>query len=77
LPDDEVCIGDVNQIGSALFESHNLALPAIASAFERIEPRMPALLTSSGRPGFYFRVLQEGEVGAGDAIVKVERLRSE
>ncbi len=32
---------------------------------------MPALLTSSGRPGFYFRVLQEGEVGAGDKIVKV------
>src|SRR6201987_4258108 len=35
------------------------------------EPRMPALLTSSGRPGFYFRVLREGEVGAGDEIVKV------
>ena len=34
------------------------------------EPRMPALLTSSGRPGFYFRVLEEGEVGAGDEIVK-------
>ena len=34
------------------------------------EPRMPALLTSSGRPGFYFRVLKEGEVGAGDEIVK-------
>src|SRR5712671_5371668 len=34
------------------------------------EPRMPALLTSSGRPGFYVRVLQEGEVGAGDDIVK-------
>jgi ferredoxin-NADP reductase len=32
---------------------------------------MPALLTSTGRPGFYFRVLQEGEVGAGDQIVKV------
>jgi len=35
------------------------------------EPRMAALLTSSGRPGFYFRVLQEGDVGAGDEIVKV------
>jgi ferredoxin-NADP reductase len=35
------------------------------------EPRMPALLTGSGRPGFYFRVLREGDVGAGDAIVKV------
>jgi ferredoxin-NADP reductase/ferredoxin len=32
---------------------------------------MAALLTSSGRPGFYFRVLEEGEVGAGDEIVKV------
>jgi ferredoxin-NADP reductase len=29
------------------------------------------LLTSSGRPGFYFRVLREGEVAAGDEIVKV------
>jgi ferredoxin-NADP reductase len=33
---------------------------------------MPALLTSSGRPGFYFRVLREGDVFAGDEIVKVE-----
>jgi ferredoxin-NADP reductase len=35
------------------------------------EPRMAALLTGSGLPGFYFRVLEEGEVGAGDAIVKL------
>jgi 3-alpha domain len=35
------------------------------------EPWMPVLLTSGGRPGFYFRVLQEGDVGAGDEIVKV------
>jgi ferredoxin-NADP reductase len=32
---------------------------------------MPMLLTSSGRPGFYFRVLREGEAGDGDDIVKV------
>jgi len=32
---------------------------------------MPALLVEHHRPGFYFRVLQEGEVGAGDDIVKV------
>ena len=36
------------------------------------EPQMAALLVSHGRPGFYFRVLEEGEVGAGDEIVKVE-----
>ena len=33
---------------------------------------MAALLVSHGRPGFYFRVLEEGEVGAGDEIVKVK-----
>jgi ferredoxin-NADP reductase len=32
---------------------------------------MPALLVAHRRPGFYFRVLQQGEVGAGDDIVKI------
>ena len=32
---------------------------------------MPALLVAHHRPGFYFRVLEEGEVEAGDEIVKV------
>ena len=35
------------------------------------DPRIPALLVSHQRPGFYFRVLEEGEVQAGDEIVKV------
>jgi ferredoxin-NADP reductase len=35
------------------------------------DPRMPALLVAHHRPGFYLRVLEEGEVGAGDEIVKV------
>ena len=37
------------------------------------EPQMAALLTGSGRPGFYLRVLEEGEVGAGDPILLVAR----
>jgi hypothetical protein len=35
------------------------------------DPRIPALLVSHHRPGFYFRVLEEGEVQAGDDIVKL------
>jgi ferredoxin-NADP reductase len=35
------------------------------------DPRIPALLIQHRRPGFYFRVLEEGEVTAGDEIVKV------
>ena len=71
LPDDAVCIGDRYQIGSALFEVTQPRVTCYRVGIRMNEPRMPALLTSSGRPGFYFRVLQEGEVGAGDAIVKV------
>ena len=71
LPDDAVCIGDRYQIGSALFEVTQPRVTCYRVGIRTSEPRMPALLTSSGRPGFYFRVLQEGEVGAGDDIVKV------
>src|SRR4051794_8770926 len=35
------------------------------------DPRIPALLVSHRRPGFYLRVLEEGEVEAGDEIVKL------
>src|SRR5215468_3201113 len=71
LPDDEVCIGDRYRIGSALFEVTQPRVTCYRVGIRMNEPQMPALLTSSGRPGFYFRVLEEGEVGAGDAIVKV------
>ena len=71
LPDDAVCIGDRYRIGSAVFEVTQPRVTCYRVGIRMDEPRMPALLTSSGRPGFYFRVLEEGEVGAGDAIVKV------
>src|SRR5499426_206887 len=71
LPEDAVCIGDSYQIGSALFEVTQPRVTCYRVGIRMNEPRMPALLTSSGRPGFYFRVLREGEVGAGDEILKV------
>ena len=72
LPDDGVYIGDRYRIGSALFEVAAPRVTCYRVGIRMNEPRMPALLTSSGRPGFYFRVLEEGEVGAGDEIEKVE-----
>jgi MOSC domain-containing protein YiiM/ferredoxin-NADP reductase len=73
LPDDEVCIGDRFRIGTALFEVTQPRTTCYRVGIRLDEPRMAALLTGSGRPGFYFRVLEEGEVGAGDAIVPVAR----
>ena len=69
LPDDEVCIGDRYRIGTALFEVTQPRTTCYRIGIRMDEPRMAALLTSSGRPGFYLRVLEEGEVGAGDPIL--------
>lgn len=71
LADDEVCIGDRFQIGSAVFEVTQPRVTCYRLGIRMNVPGMAALLTASGRPGFYFRVLQEGEVGAGDSIEKV------
>jgi ferredoxin-NADP reductase/MOSC domain-containing protein YiiM len=71
LADDVVCIGDRFQIGTALFEVTQPRVTCFRVGIRMDEPRMATLLTSSGRPGFYFRVLREGDVGAGDEIMKV------
>ncbi len=71
LSDNEVCIGDQYRIGDAIFEVTQPRVTCYRVGIRMNEPRMPALLVAHHRPGFYFRVLQEGEVGAGDDIVKI------
>jgi ferredoxin-NADP reductase/MOSC domain-containing protein YiiM/ferredoxin len=71
LADDEVCIGDRYRIGSALFEVTQPRVTCYRVGIRMAEPAMAALLVSHHRPGFYLRVLEEGEVGAGDEIAKV------
>jgi ferredoxin-NADP reductase/MOSC domain-containing protein YiiM/ferredoxin len=71
LPDEEVCIGDRYRISDALFEVTQPRVTCYRVGIRMNDPRMPALLVAHRRPGFYFRVLQEGEVGAGDEIVKI------
>ena len=71
LPDDEVCIGDRYQVGSAVFEVTQPRVTCYRVGIRMEDPRIPALLVSHRRPGFYFRVLQEGLVEAGDEIVRL------
>jgi ferredoxin-NADP reductase/MOSC domain-containing protein YiiM/ferredoxin len=71
LPDAEVCIGDRYRIGNALFEVTQPRVTCYRVGIRMNNPQMPALLVKHHRPGFYFRVIEEGEVEAGDEIVKV------
>jgi len=71
LADNEVCIGDRYRIGGAEFEVTQPRVTCYRVGIRMNEPRMAALLVAHRRPGLYFRVLQEGEVGAGDDIIKI------
>ena len=71
LSDAEVCIGDRYRIGGALFEVTQPRVTCYRLGIRMNEPEMAALLVKHGRPGFYFRVLEEGEVQAGDEITQV------
>jgi ferredoxin-NADP reductase/MOSC domain-containing protein YiiM len=71
LADDQVCVGDRYRIGDAVFEVTQPRVTCYRVGIRMDEPRMPALLVSHHRPGFYFRVLTEGAVQAGQEIVKL------
>ncbi|WP_322940988.1 MOSC and FAD-binding oxidoreductase domain-containing protein [Actinacidiphila paucisporea] len=71
LPDDEVCIGDRYRVGGALFEVTQPRVTCYRVGLRMGEPRMAALLVAHHRPGFYLRVIEEGEVEAGEEIIKV------
>jgi ferredoxin-NADP reductase/MOSC domain-containing protein YiiM/ferredoxin len=71
LGDDEVCIGDRYMIGSAVFEVTQPRVTCYRVGIRMDDPRIPSLLVSHRRPGFYLRVLEEGDVQAGDDIVRL------
>ena len=77
LGDDDVCIGDRYRIGEAEFEVTQPRVTCFRVGMRLGEPEMPNLLVAHHRPGFYFRVIKEGHVAAGDEIVRTIRGRHE
>jgi ferredoxin-NADP reductase/MOSC domain-containing protein YiiM len=77
LDDRDVCIGDRYRIGNAEFEVTQPRVTCFRVGMRLGVPEMPNLLVSQHRPGFYFRVITEGLVRAGDDIVLTRRGRHE
>ncbi len=71
LADEAVCVGDRYRIGAALFEVTQPRVTCYRVGIRMQDPAMPSLLVAHHRPGFYLRVLEEGEVRAGDTILKI------
>jgi MOSC domain-containing protein YiiM len=73
LCEDEVHIGDRFRAGTALLEVTQPRTPCFKLAMRFSRDDILERFLASGRSGFYFRVVEEGEVGAGDAIEVVAR----
>jgi ferredoxin-NADP reductase/MOSC domain-containing protein YiiM len=71
LSDAEVCIGERYRIGGASFEVTQPRVTCYRLGIRMNEPEMAGLVVKHGRPGFCFRVLEEGQVEAGDEITQV------
>jgi ferredoxin-NADP reductase/MOSC domain-containing protein YiiM len=71
LADAEVCIGGRFMIGSVVVEVSQPRDTCYRLGIRLQRPEMAALVVAHRRPGFYVRVIQEGELGAGDRIEKL------
>lgn len=68
-----VCLGDVFEAGDAVLQVTSPRGPCWKIARKHAMPKLTAMVQKTGRTGWYYRVLQEGEVEAGRTFALVER----
>lgn len=73
MHEDDVCIGDVYRIGTAEVQVSQPRQPCGTLAARYGREDLVRLVVDSGRTGFYFRVLTEGQVRAGEILALIER----
>ena len=73
LPVSEAVIGERWAVGSTLLEIAQPRLPCFKLGLRMGDPRFLKRFAAAGRPGAYFRVIREGDIGAGDTIEVLSR----
>ena len=73
LLEEDVHIGDRFRVGSAEFMVTQPRMPCFKLGIRFNRPDIVKRFLQSGRTGFYFAVLKEGEVTAGDSIELLQR----
>ncbi len=73
LTENAVCLGDIYTVGTAKVQISQPRMPCwkVGRRWNRAD--LPGEMTKTGRTGFYLRVLEEGEVGAGDTLTLEDR----
>lgn len=73
LDEASLCVGDVHAIGDALLQVCQPRQPCFKLALAMGEPRIGRTMVKTGLSGWYYRVLREGTIAAGEPIVLAER----
>ena len=73
MVEDDICVGDVHAIGDALLQVCQPRQPCFKLALALGEPRLGKHMVRTGHSGWYYRVVREGALAAGDAVTLVER----
>jgi MOSC domain-containing protein YiiM len=72
LREEDVCIGDIYRIGTAVVQVTQPRQPCGTLAARYGRPDFVKVVSDSGRTGFYFKVLTEGFVKAGEPLILTE-----
>ena len=73
LHEDDVCIGDIFQMGTAIVMVSQPRQPCRTLAARYGRSDMVKMVADSGRTGFYFKVMREGTVESGNKLILMER----
>jgi MOSC domain-containing protein YiiM len=73
LIEDGVCIGDRFRLGTALIEVSQARMPCWKQGERLQSARVPKVIVREGLSGWYYRVIEEGEAEAGDALTLLDR----
>jgi MOSC domain-containing protein YiiM len=73
MDEDDLCVGDVHAVGGALLQVCQPRQPCFKLALALGEPRLARHMVRNGHSGWYYRVLREGTIAAGDELVLSDR----
>jgi MOSC domain-containing protein YiiM len=73
VTEETICIGDLLAVGGARLQVSQPRQPCATLARRHQRADLVRTVAANGRSGWYLRVLEEGEVGANDALVIVDR----
>ena len=69
----DLCVGDIHRIGSARLQVCQPRQPCFKFALRFADNRLPKAMVRNGRAGWYYRVIEQGTIRAGDPVQLAER----